>query len=213
MQKLLLALAVLSGLYYTFFFPNIPDTWAVLVKLIPMIILVLVALLSPSSSARYKLFISIGLVFCAIGDYTLQWFIIGLCFFFVGHVFYIIAFLRGTHAVPTSWKIGLLSYGMGMFIWMGGTLLTHGDHILAIAVTAYITIILSMGWTAFRTRIPYAIIGALLFITSDSILAINRFITQLPFAHGLIMLTYYGAQIFIVLSITKYFENRNKMIH
>ncbi len=213
MQKLLLALAILSGLYYTFFFPNIPDHWAMLVKLIPMIILVLVALSSPSSSVRYKLFISIGLVFCAIGDYTLQWFIIGLCFFFVGHVFYIIAFSRGAYALSSRVKISLLSYGGIMAVWIGGTLFMRGDSILAIAVTAYIGIILSMGWMAFRTRVPSAITGALLFIASDSILAINRFITQLPFAHELIMLTYYGAQIFIVLSITKYFENRNKMIH
>ena len=100
-----------------------------------------------------------------------------------------------------------------MALWMCTTLFGKGETILAIAVFAYISVILTMGWMSLRTGAPFAIIGALLFITSDTILAINKFITDVPFSHELIMFTYYGAQVFIACSIAKYSEIRSKVIH
>lgn len=212
MRKLLLAGAILFGLYYIFLLDTIPDGWVMLFKLIPMVLIILYALTTPHRDRRYDGFICTGLIFCAIGDYTLQWFIVGLSFFLLGHIFYITAFSKGLRAVPTTVKFLLLTYGVAMAVWMSTTLLKQGEFVLAFAVIAYITVILTMGWMAFRTGITYAIIGALLFIASDTMLAINKFIVNIPFAHELIMLTYYGAQIFIVLSMPKYFEFRNKVI-
>jgi uncharacterized membrane protein YhhN len=45
------------------------------------------------------------------------------------------------------------------------------------------------------------LIGAVLFVVSDSILAINKFYTPLPMSSFLIMSTYLGAQFFIVKSV------------
>ena len=44
--------------------------------------------------------------------------------------------------------------------------------------------------------------GALVFVASDSILAANKFVVALPMAKYLIMVTYYGGQMLIALSIT-----------
>ena len=46
--------------------------------------------------------------------------------------------------------------------------------------------------------------GAVLFMTSDSLLAINKFYTPLPYAGLLIMLTYISAQYLIVEGIVKH---------
>lgn len=179
-----------------------------------MILLIFMAITQKAQSIKkYQRFIIIGLVFCMIGDYTLQWFLIGLTSFLIGHVFYIFAFSSTSEQpVPTWAKIGLLLYGAAMAIWIASTVFKSGETVLTFAVLAYISIILTMGWTAIRTSSPFAIIGALLFITSDSYLAINKFIMPLPFAHEIIMTTYYSAQILIALSILQYSEIRSKVV-
>lgn len=179
-----------------------------------MILIIFMAITQKVQSIKkYQLFIIIGLVFCMIGDYTLQWFLIGLTSFLIGHVFYIFAF-SGTseQPVPTWAKIGLLLYGAAMAIWIASTVFKSGETVLTFAVLAYISIILTMGWKAIRTGSPFAIIGALLFIASDSYLAINKFIMPLPFAHEVIMMTYYSAQILIALSILQYSEIRSIVV-
>jgi len=202
------------GLYYIFFFSHIDQSVKLIFKVIPMILLIFMAITQKAQSIKkYQRFIIIGLVFCMIGDYTLQWFLIGLTSFLIGHVFYIFAFSSTSEQpVPTWAKIGLLLYGAAMAIWIASTVFKSGETVLTFAVLAYISIILTMGWTAIRTGSPFAIIGALLFITSDSYLAINKFIMPLPFAHEIIMTTYYSAQILIALSILQYSEIRSKVV-
>ncbi|MFF5997018.1 lysoplasmalogenase [Lysinibacillus sp. KU-BSD001] len=213
MRTFLLIAAVIFGFYYVFLFDTIPSDFKMVFKLIPMVLIIIFALLTRHAERKYYTLIGIGLIFCAIGDYTLQWFIVGLISFLIGHIFYITAFSSGKKRVPTAVKTGLLLYGAAMAIWMCSTLFQKGEIVLTMAVFAYISVILTMGWTSFRTGSTFAIIGALLFIASDSILAINKFIVAVPFSHELIMFTYYGAQIFIASSIAQYYENRNKVIH
>ncbi|MER2119919.1 MAG: lysoplasmalogenase [Solibacillus sp.] len=205
-RKVLILLFFGLGLYYVFFFETIDSSLKMVFKLLPMILLIALAFLSKVHvKSPYYWLISIGLIFCAVGDYTLQWFIVGLIFFLIGHIFYIFAF-RSTNQqnTPLYVKIILVLYGTLMMFWIAGSLLQKGDTVLAIAVTAYIFVILTMGWTSFRTGSKFAVIGAILFIMSDSVLAINRFMFDVPYSHILIMFTYYGAQFFLMLSIFDY---------
>lgn len=207
-RKILTILFLGLGIYYVFFFQTIDSSLKMTFKLLPMILLIALAFTTKvAPKATYYWLVSIGLIFCAIGDYTLQWFIVGLCFFLTGHIFYIFAF-RSAHVAKTPLyvKIILGVYGAIMMFWIAGSLFEKGDYVLAIAVVAYILVILTMGWMSFRTGSSYAIIGAVLFIMSDSILAINRFMFDVSYSHELIMLTYYGAQFFFMLSITQYFK-------
>lgn len=211
-RKVLLSLFGIFGFYYVFFFDSIDPTLVMVFKLVPMILLIVLALRS-TGEKRYKSIIIVGLIFCAIGDYTLQWFIIGLTSFLIGHLFYITAF-RSTNLAktPKTAKILLLVYGGAMMVWIAGTVFKEGDIVLAIAVCAYMIVILMMGWTSFRSGSKLAIIGAMSFIASDSILAINKFIMDISYSHILIMTTYYGAQLLITLSIIQYSALRSKMI-
>jgi len=213
-KKILLTCIILFGLYYIFFFSHITESLLLIFKVIPMLLIIILAALPKNLGVKkYQLLIIIGLVFCMIGDYTLQWFLIGLTSFLIGHIFYIFAFFStNERQVPTWAKIVLLVYGVSMAVWIAGTVFSSGEVVLGIAVIAYISVILMMGWTAIRTGSKFATIGALLFISSDSYLAINKFVMPLPFSHEVIMLTYYSAQILIALSIFQYSEIRSKVL-
>ncbi|MEK5330211.1 lysoplasmalogenase [Lysinibacillus sp. FSL W8-0992] len=213
-RKILLTFIILFGLYYIFFFSHIDQSLKLIFKVIPMILIIIMAATQKAQSIKkYQLLIVIGLIFCMVGDYTLQWFLIGLSSFLIGHIFYIFAFSStNEQPVPTWAKIVLLLYGVLMAGWIATTVFKSGETILTFAVLAYISIILTMGWTAIRTRSTFAIIGAILFIASDSYLAINKFVMPLPFSHEVIMMTYYSAQILIALSILQYSEIRSKVV-
>ncbi|MFJ7951479.1 lysoplasmalogenase [Lysinibacillus sp. NPDC096418] len=213
-KKLLISCIILFGLYYIFFFSYIPKGLTLIFKVIPMIlIIILAAMQKVPHIKKYQLLIIIGLIFCMIGDYTLQWFLFGLTSFLIGHVFYIFAFAStNERKIPTWAKLALLAYGVIMGIWIAGTVFTSGETVLAVAVVAYISVILMMGWTSIRTGSTLALIGALLFISSDSYLAINKFVMPLPFSHEVIMLTYYSAQLLIALSILQYSDSRSKVL-
>ncbi|MGE7929772.1 lysoplasmalogenase [Lysinibacillus xylanilyticus] len=213
-KKVLLAFIILFGLYYIFFLSHIPESLILIFKVIPMLLIIILAATPKNLGIKkYQLLIVIGLVFCMVGDYTLQWFLIGLTSFLIGHIFYIFAFSStNERQVPTWAKIVLLVYGASMAVWIAGTVFSSGEIVLGIAVIAYISVILTMGWTAIRTGSTFATIGALLFISSDSFLAINKFVMPLPFSHEFIMLTYYSAQILIALSISQYSEIRSKVL-
>lgn len=213
-KKIIIACITVLGLYYIFFFSHITESMKLIFKVIPMILIILLAATQKVLHIKkYQMLIIIGLIFCMIGDYTLRWFLFGLTSFLIGHIFYIFAFAgTNTRKVPVSARILLLVYGLSMAIWIASTVFKSGETVLSIAVLAYISVILMMGWTSIRTGSTFATIGAMLFIASDSYLAINKFVMPLPFSHEVIMLTYYSAQLLIALSILQYSEIRSKVI-
>ncbi|MEK5230519.1 lysoplasmalogenase [Lysinibacillus sp. FSL K6-0232] len=205
---------MLFSLYYIFLFSHIAEGLTLIFKVIPMLLMIILATIQkPLHVRKYQLLIITGLIFCMIGDYTLQWFLVGLTSFLIGHIFYIAAFVTAHKQQVPAWaKLILLLYGAMMGIWLAGSVFQTGSTLLGIAVLAYIAIIFTMGWTAIQTGSKFATIGALLFIASDSYLAINKFVAPLAFSHEVIMLTYYSAQFLISLSILQYSETRSKVI-
>ncbi|WP_203247444.1 lysoplasmalogenase [Sporosarcina beigongshangi] len=217
-QKLLLTAIVITGAIYIFLIPSDPVGFKIFMKLIPMALILLFALTTRSLFSRtYKQIVTMGLFVCMIADGVLYWFMIGLVTFFIGHVFYIVAFRHMARKPMPIWAaILLILYGTGMAIWLAGSQFTTGQTVLGIAIIAYICAITTMGWMAIRTRMPLSIIGALLFIFSDSVLAIDRFVQAIPHRDALVMISYYAAQVFIAASIgsrvVKYSVNRNNLI-
>ena len=213
-QKSLLGIIILLAIIYTFDIGIEDNKYIMVFKLLPMIFIIIYALLSKALNVKkYYILMTIGLVVCAIGDYTIPWFIVGLSFFLIGHIFYISAFITANEQKPPkSLLAGLVFFGAIMAVIIAGGLFKDGDTVLALAVIAYISVILTMGWTAWRTKSIYAMIGAFLFIISDSVLALNKFTIDIPHSGIWIMSTYYAAQILLALSISQYSVNRNKMI-
>ncbi|WP_046744295.1 lysoplasmalogenase [Kordia zhangzhouensis] len=140
-----------------------------------------------------------------------SFFIAGLVSFLLAHVMYIITFLkdRNNQRNSTLFILFLLLYASGLF-WF----IKDGLGNLLIPVVVYMTIILGMATSAYLRKgnvldngYFLVFIGALFFMISDSLLAINKFYSPLPFSHIGIMLTYAIAQFLIVLGILKSYKS------
>ena len=156
----------------------------------------------------------IALVFSLLGDVLLMfvdlspnYFMMGLIAFLIAHVFYILVFLkhRDKSKQPLWFGLLLIVYCIGMFYG-----LKDGLGEMLIPVLIYMLVILTMAITAFWRnnsvgKWSYVLVffGALFFMMSDSLLAINKFHTTLPLSNVSIMLTYALAQFFIVSGILK----------
>jgi uncharacterized membrane protein YhhN len=190
---------------------NIPPL-AVKALIIPFLILIFQISVGKDNIFLNRL-ILIALIFSWAGDVALgiTWrqetmFIAGLIFFLLTHIFYLIAFIRtpGRNLPPRQFLyavIPLILYGFILLFILYADL---GE--MKIPVTVYTTVILAMVAAAInrtgkvnRTSFYLVLIGALLFLSSDSMLAINKFSQPFPFASPLIMFTYVAGQYLIVM--------------
>ncbi|WP_455661069.1 lysoplasmalogenase [Pradoshia sp.] len=202
--KSLSLLILFMSIIYIFFIPSEPFALKILFKLIPMWLIIYFAFIQKTGGTRQnKGLILTGLFFCMLGDGLLHWFIIGLSCFLVGHIIYIVGFLK-------QWsfsKLRCLSI-LPLFVFdliIGEKLINalqlSGKDELIVPVLCYIGVISIMAWAAFMTGNWYAIFGSLLFVISDTILSWNMFIEDVANSHLLIMATYYAAQYCIASSI------------
>jgi uncharacterized membrane protein YhhN len=158
-------------------------------------------------SAFYRYAIILGLLFSLAGDIFLMLprdrFIQGLASFFIAHIFYVAAFIYASGLNLSSFSmIPFALYGILML-----RLLWPRLGKMRLPVLAYMTVILLMGWTATgrwiwtgRAGSFTAMAGALLFIASDSLLALDKFRGRFRSAQLLILATYFTAQWLIALS-------------
>ncbi|MGG4192932.1 Uncharacterized membrane protein YhhN [Paenibacillus sp. cl6col] len=187
-------------------------------KLLPMVLIIVLAVSSqPADKLKmYKVLIVSGLIFSIAGDALLlnngnEWFMFGLLSFLVGHLFYVAAMIR-------RWEFSLLTLvcvvPIGLYSWLIGWQLHNGimtnsnNSALWLSVAIYVSVISVMCWTAIMSRNWHATVGAILFAVSDSILAWNKFVSNVPASGIWIMLTYFAAQLFIAGSIANVFGGK-----
>ena len=172
-------------------------------------LIILFALLLPATvAAPYKLLVVLGLLCSLAGDVFLMLpqdrFIPGLVSFLLAHLFYIAAFTRGVGFDLTWWPLLLyLLYGGVML----GLLWPHLGG-MRMPVLVYMAVILVMGrqalarWLTLGTvAAALAAAGALLFVISDSVLALDRFRGRFAAARLLVLSTYFAAQWLIAWSV------------
>ncbi len=130
-------------------------------------------------------------------------FIPGLASFLVAHLFYIALFRQGVGWFPNRPAlIVTLGFGVAMLMVLWPNL---GDPVLRGAVTIYVMVICLMAAQAIgrasRLRNPGAALvalGACVFMASDTLIAINRFVTPVALSSLWILASYYLAQTLIV---------------
>jgi len=164
---------------------------------------------------RFTLLIQAGLFFSLLGDVALMVqhldefnFLIGLGAFFLAQLCYTLAF--GDHVLQggggqRSLMGALIALGIVAYaVIFALELVPRVDEALRPAVGLYALAICSMGALAalrYGRTYPQSFwmifIGAVLFIASDSLLAINRFVRPLDHAAWSVMLTYGMAQVLI----------------
>lgn len=156
----------------------------------------------------------LALICSVVGDILLMFvdchpnfFIGGLISFLLAHLMFVKIFYlkRNSKNKPLGITTILLLYAFGLFFMLKDNL---GD--LLIPVLFYMAIILLMVILAFLrlgnvSKLSFYLVffGALCFIISDSLLALNKFYKPIAFENISIMLTYALAQLGIVLGIKK----------
>lgn len=206
MVCIFLAGAVVSGFLYI---KSDLKKWKIgvyLFKPLTMFLIILAALLTETDRSLYKSLILVGLIISTTGDVFLMLpkdrFMAGLAAFLTAHLFYGAAFFFPA-GMPVPWPLfPLLAYA-----GVVGILLFPYLEKMKVPVLVYGIVIMTMAWTAWSrflvNRGPaagIALAGALLFVSSDTLLAFRRFYRPQYLPHSPVMLLYFAAQICFALS-------------
>ena len=209
---LLIMIAELIAIYNQIYYP-----WIEYISkpLIVLSMIIFIMIMTKGVNLPFKKWILLALVFSWFGDILLlfvedytSFFLYGLIAFLISHVFYILAFSKVVHK-PLDvalfkrypWML-LIPYGYAVYIY--SELKSHLGE-MALPVLIYMFVISTMlalamsryGKVAMSSFL-WILMGAVLFVASDTILAINKFHHSVAFAEYLIMISYMLAQFFIV---------------
>lgn len=174
----------------------------------PLATLVLLAVVRARGAGNYGRAIAAGLALSLVGDVLLMLpqdlFLPGLIAFFAAHVAYIRAFSLGL-GIGRDRRV-LIGFGL-VALAIVGLLWSGVPGAMRLPVAAYALVLALMAAQALTrvriTRDPadaLAALGAVLFMTSDTLLAVNRFLGALPLSPLLVLGTYYAAQWLIARS-------------
>lgn len=199
---ILTILAIISAVIHMWGEYGGPDILIYIFKPLTMVFIVAIAVLAKSPPSRkYKVAIIAGLLFSMLGDTFLMLpvdlFIAGVASFLVAQLIYTYAFHSGR---PWRFKhlamLPFIAYGVIIF-----AILLPWLNEMVVPVGAYVVVIMIMAWQAWdqwdqlRTRWALlAFIGAVFFVISDSLLALNKFGEPFLAARALTLSTYYLAQ-------------------
>lgn len=167
-----------------------------LLKVSPILCLLVAVFRVPNGIGRR--WILGALVFCGCGDVLLELghFVPGLGAFLLGHLCYLGAFCRRLRfgALNLAIVAALLVCAVAYFRF----LLPHLGE-LRLAVGVYLLVIVSMAASAVlgADNHKLVVLGALLFVISDAMIAYNRFVEPLHGVRYWIMSSYYLAQFFL----------------
>ncbi|PSL18835.1 lysoplasmalogenase [Shimia abyssi] len=174
-RLVLLVVGALGALVYLLFFCHRERGWArVLFKVIPMPAFAGAAVVSFGNPL-----VIWGLALSAVGDVALtrkrdRWFLIGLVAFACAHLAYIAHFIELSGGVFPGFTLSVavvLVLAASTEVW-----LTPHTGGLRWPVRGYVVLIAAMGITALSLpSAPLATIGAMLFIASDTLLAVLLF--------------------------------------
>lgn len=162
------------------------------------------------------LLLSLALLLSWIGDISLMYqsestyFLIGIGFFLLAQITYIIALKKTAYQLPLNiiWMIPIFLYGI-VLLWL---LLPNAGEFQA-PVLLYGLVIMTMACVA-RLRegnttqesFRLAFAGSVLFVISDSLIALNKFYFTIPYAGLFIMGTYIAAQYLLAQGIMKHVD-------
>jgi len=155
----------------------------------------------------------LAFLFAWLGDILLLgqeidelFFIGGLAAFLFSHIAYIYYFKKSAYRKLRSYKgIAVLQFLMVLIAVSFYLLMYSNLGEIWLPVLFYVTAIGLMGVTALgryarvnMDAFSYTVIGAFVFILSDSIIGYNKFVNPIPFADSMIMIFYCTAQYMIL---------------
>lgn len=179
---------------------------------------------SASIDSKIRIFAVWAILFSLFGDVFLMFtgngpnfFILGLGSFLISQIGYIFLFwqLNKTEGLQPFFKTK--PFWLLLYIVYGGViyvlLFPRLDPVLKIAVFVYMSALLGMSVMALNRKgvqptVSFNLVfaGSLLFMVSDTLIALNKFYTPIPADRFWVMSTYMAAQFLIVTGILKQLE-------
>lgn len=170
-----------------------------------------VAILSVTAFRRGATMLAIGLALSALGDALLEYapnlFVGGLVAFLAAHIVYTVTFVR----VWRERSIRPAAIAVIVYSAILGAWIVPAVGSLAVPVTIYVAAITAMVVSAITARLArWLELGVLLFLISDSVLAINRFRTPVPLGGWIVWATYYVGQLLIATNFVSARESHTR---
>jgi uncharacterized membrane protein YhhN len=167
----------------------------------PLTTILIAALAWQAPDSLYRNALLAALLLSLVGDIALMYesnaaFLAGLGSFLLAHLVFMLAFLHGveTYRLP-SWAWWFLAYGAAL----GVVLVCRADAALRAPVIVYALVLTGMALTAaLRWQAlggvtgGFALLGAALFVLSDSALGVRKFVGRYAGAQALILATYWA---------------------
>ncbi len=211
MNRLLFRLAIVAAVSYQLFARWVPDSGDVILKSSMCVMLAVLAW-----RCTHPL-LSVALLFAAIGDALLaidgaKLFVYALASFFMTHLLYAAIFVRVSRDAPVEMN-GWRRAGMfvaAIFAGAYSIVLWPRLGALSMPVLFYMTAIVTMTVLSFRVRPLLVPIGALLFMVSDSIIALGKFLWPASWLGAIVWITYAAAQLLIAYGLLRPLEDRSR---
>jgi len=221
-DQALLLLSIICSFFYLVTQSFQPYPGSVLLKMLsvaPLAVIAFRALREPSANPhgvewlrdRDNVILAMALAFSSLGDVLLdldpeRLFLRGLFAFLVAHFIYILLFVRNwvRPLRPKGWQLALVAavliYSMLLSQWLAPSLgAVAGPVMLYVCV---ITVMVASAALAGFSK-PWVYSGVILFLISDSILAVNKFKSPVPLRGYLVWATYYLAQYGITIGFLR----------
>jgi uncharacterized membrane protein YhhN len=180
-----------------------------LLKPLTTLLILGIALSHPAATAEYQKWVAAALLLSTLGDICLMfkgngWFMGGLGSFLLAHLLFIAAFVQGLDVIqPPAWAYLVIPCGLAL-LWI----LLPRAGALKLPVLVYCSVIVTMVLAACARYAGigtdsalYAMLGAGVFLISDSALAVRQFVRPYAGAQAVILSTYWLAVGLIAYSV------------
>lgn len=204
----LAASSLLASLAYLAIVDRSPSLWRTGFKTASIALWVPLPLLGlhvEGASTLALVSLAAAFLFSSLGDYFLALkgdarnFPRGLASFLVAHIFYLIV-LAPLVSAPAGWQLwgiaAVAIFAIASLAWLWPKL-----GAFRAPVILYMAVISLMAVAAFSVPLPWLGIGALLFVFSDVVIAVNKFRMPVPRRGHVVWITYYGGQALIAASL------------
>lgn len=182
------------------------ETW---LKPATLALLTVTAIAAGALDHTAGVWLVVALVLGMLGDIALldetveARFTAGLAAFLVGHLAYVACFVA--LGLTLGWWLAggvvvmVVALAVGNGVLPGA--LRDGGWGLAVPVAVYMGVIGAMTITAWLTEDWWIAVGASVFVCSDSVLAINKFVRPLSWGRPVVMVTYHVGQALIATGV------------
>ncbi len=198
-KKILTGLFFITAVLYVGLLSIHPYSLSIIIRPVPMLIFAYLCI--KYLPLPENILLGIGFICCCVGDIFMdlsreQFFIQALVSFLFGHIFYGLGFLRSFHFSKKGLFLACLAFAYPCIIAL---ILIPRLGSFLVPVLIYILVILCMGICAafVKNNTTGIFTGAMLFIISDSLIAINKFLAPFPYSTPIIISIYFIAQYFI----------------